>query len=132
MRKNNRQEVTGIVVNAKPSVSKKKLHRFRALLHNILLNGWQNQKWGTANNLIHAIEGYINFIKMVDVVKAEKYQNKLKEIIAKHGYPELKGEPRLIPSAKIENAPQIIETTPTVEIPKYTQPENDKNWWNIF
>lgn len=128
MRKGNRQEVTGIVVNEKPAVSRQKLHRFRALLHNLLMNGWKDQHWGQAPNLIHAVEGYIRFIKMVDTEKSEKFNRQLQAVIQRHGYPEIKENPISRTTAPLTTAPQdtgvllpLRETAPVTA-----------DWWNIF
>ena len=56
MRKNGRQEVTGIVVNEKLSIDRKTLKRFRALLFQIEKDGPTDKKWG-AGALIPSIEG---------------------------------------------------------------------------
>ncbi|MGG7466853.1 retron St85 family RNA-directed DNA polymerase [Chryseobacterium arthrosphaerae] len=125
MRKKHQQKVTGIVVNEKLNVERQKLRKFRALLHNIEVNGWQNQTWGKAFHLINAIEGYINFVNMVNPSKALAFNEKLKAIIAKHGKP-------MAQTVKI-----IPVTAETIEVPKHKEeiaaPKEDKtDWWNIF
>lgn len=84
MRKGRRQEVTGITVNKKISLDRKTLKRFRALLHQIELNGPEGKTWGKGENILNSIKGYSNFIKMVDPQKAEKYIKKVNQIHEKY------------------------------------------------
>lgn len=125
MRRGSQQKVTGIVVNEKLNIERNKLRKFRALLHNIEINGWQNQTWGKAFNLINAIEGYINFVNMVNPSKALVFRNKLNLIIAKHGKP-------LVEILKV--VPKIKEPVEGDDIEKeILQPKEVKeDWWNIF
>lgn len=125
MRKKHQQKVTGIVVNEKLNVERQKLRKFRALLRNIEVNGWQNQTWGKAFHLINAVEGYINFVNMVNPSKAVIFKEKLNVIIAKHGKPV------------VEPVKTIVNTVETIEIPEGKEeiitPKEDKtDWWNIF
>ncbi len=125
MRRKHQQKVTGIVVNEKLNVERQKLRKFRALLHNIEVNGWQNKTWGKAFHLINAIEGYINFVNMVNPSKAMAFKEKLNTIIAKHGKPVVE-----IP----KEIPEPLETIEVSEAKeKITAPKEDKtDWWNIF
>ncbi|MGE8556707.1 MAG: retron St85 family RNA-directed DNA polymerase [Chryseobacterium jejuense] len=125
MRKKHQQKVTGIVVNEKLNVERQKLRKFRALLHNIEVNGWQNQTWGKAFHLVNAIEGYINFVNMVNPSKAMIFKEKLNTIIAKHGKPV------------VETVKTIVDTVETIEVAEVKEemitPKEDKtDWWNIF
>lgn len=125
MRRKHQQKVTGIVVNEKLNVERKKLRKFRALLHNIEVNGWQNQTWGKAFHLINAVEGYINFVNMVNPSKALVFKEKLKTIIAKHGKPIVEVR---------KTIPEIAETIKVSEDKEeITTPKEEKtDWWNIF
>ncbi|MCC8155557.1 MAG: reverse transcriptase family protein [Tannerellaceae bacterium] len=87
MRKGGLQKVTGIVVNEKQNIQRNELRKFRALLHNIEANGWKDQKWGNSVYLPRTIEGYINFVKMVNPEKGKKFEEQLLKIVYKHGYP---------------------------------------------
>lgn len=131
MRKGGLQKVTGIVVNEKLNIDRNRLRQFRALLHNIEMNGWKDQKWGRANNLIHAIEGYIHFIQMVNPDKGAKFKEQLAKILEKHGYPEI-DESRFYSKVKSQE-PEKVEPVAKAEPvqPKPEQP-NGKDWWNIF
>lgn len=82
MRKGSRQEVTGIVVNQKPSINKKTLKQFRALLYQINQDGLEGKQWqGNSDNLLDRILGYAHFINMVDKTKGQKYLSQIEDII---------------------------------------------------
>ena len=85
MKKGARHEVTGVVVNEKPSVNRKELKRFRALLYQIEQSGLEGKSWhGKSENLISVIWGYANFIKMVDEQKGAKFMEQIKAIMEKY------------------------------------------------
>lgn len=125
MRNKHQQKVAGIVVNEKLNVERQKLRKFRALLHNIEVNGWQNQTWGKAFHLINAVEGYINFVNMVNPSKALVFKEKLNAIIAKHGKP-------MVETVKIIPVPTEIIEVPERKEEIITPKEEKTDWWNIF
>ena len=85
MKKGSCQEVTGVVVNEKPSVNRKELKKFRALLYQIEQSGIEGKSWhGKSENLVAVIWGYANFIKMVDADKGAKYMVQVKSILEKY------------------------------------------------
>jgi len=130
MRKGNRQKVTGIVVNQKQNVERSQLRKFRALLHNIDTKGWNGQQWGSTDQVIYAIEGYINFVKMVNPEKGMRFTEQLQRITEKHGYP--------ITGQKTEGPVEIPETKKISKETPIIPPENKKtnadneDWWNIL
>lgn len=69
MRSAQRQSVTGIVVNEKPSLERDTLRRFRATLFQVEQDGPAGKQWNGNTNVIDALEGYAQFIKMVDAAK---------------------------------------------------------------
>jgi len=69
MRSAQRQSVTGIVVNEKPSLERDTLRRFRATLYQVEKDGPAGKQWNGNTNVIDALEGYAQFIKMVDAEK---------------------------------------------------------------
>ncbi|MDQ1835402.1 reverse transcriptase family protein [Massilia scottii] len=69
MRDAQRQMVTGIVVNQKPSLERETLRRFRATLFQLEKDGPEGKQWNGNTNVIDALEGYAQFIRMVDPVK---------------------------------------------------------------
>lgn len=146
MRGGGLQKVTGIVVNEKLNVERNQLRKFRALLHNIETNGWNGQKWGQAHNLIHSIEGYIHFVKMVNPEKALRFQSQLQRIVSRYGYPPIDESSffnRSNESDGRDNGNGGENTN--AAIPEIPKPENNsaagnkpsngadnKEWWNIF
>jgi RNA-directed DNA polymerase len=64
-----RQEVTGLVVNARPGVPRDKLRRFRATLFQVERDGPEGKSWHGNRDVIAALEGYARFIYMVDADK---------------------------------------------------------------
>ena len=73
MSKGNRQEVTGVVVNEKAGIPRKKIRAFRALLHQIEKDGPEGKKWGESPDLLASIHGFARYIYMVDPGKGKKY-----------------------------------------------------------
>ncbi len=69
MRDSQRQGVTGIVVNQKPSLERDTLRRFRATLFQVEKDGPDGKAWNGNTNVLAALEGYANFVKMVDPAK---------------------------------------------------------------
>lgn len=76
-----RQEVTGIVVNETPSVSRKKLKQFRALLFQIERDGLKGKRWGKSNNIIASIRGFANYVAMVNPKKGLPLKNRVERIL---------------------------------------------------
>jgi len=71
MRKGQRKEVTGIVVNEKPNLSKKKLKAFRALLYQIEKDGPQGKNWGDSPDVLASAEGFARYVYMVNPQKGK-------------------------------------------------------------
>ncbi len=66
MRAGARQEVTGIVVNDKPSVSRRERRNLRAALHRAAHQGLAAATWHGVPADRDTLVGYANFVKMVD------------------------------------------------------------------
>ena len=126
MRKGMQQKVTGVVVNEKLNIDRNELRKFRALLHNIEKNGWQDQKWGKAIHVINAIEGYINYVYMVNPEKGIVLKHNLKNIITKHG------QPTVTKVSIPEQAVPIPASVPEKKEETIVPEEQSGNWWNIF
>ena len=131
MRKGNLQKVTGIVVNEKLNVQRSELRKFRALLHNLESRGWQDQQWGKAKHLINAVEGYINYVHMVNPEKGLQFKKQLEGIVLKYGYPVVETTAREVKSAEPVPEPKPIETQTALPSNKPIAPATG-DWWNIF
>lgn len=94
IRSSRRQEVTGIVVNRRVNISRKLLRRFRATMRQIELDGPQGKCWCNGGDVIAAIEGFANFVAMVDADKGAKYQQRVAAIVQRYGRPERPGQRR--------------------------------------
>ncbi len=85
-RKGSRQEVTGLVVNSgRPTVPRKTLRKFRALLFQIEKDGPEGKAWTPGTNVMHSIRGFANFVSMVTPDKGKKLAEQVDRIVAKHG-----------------------------------------------
>ncbi|CAM4110317.1 MULTISPECIES: retron St85 family RNA-directed DNA polymerase [Flavobacterium] len=125
MRNGMQKKVTGVVVNKKLNVDRLQLRKFRAVLHNINQNGWKDQQWGKAIHLINAVEGYINYVAMVNPEKGAQFKKSLVAIISKHGKPEIE-KPTPIEKEKLI-VPPVLEEPKTI-----VEDQKPGNWWNIF
>ncbi|MGF1728516.1 reverse transcriptase family protein [Photobacterium kasasachensis] len=76
MRRHQKQEVTGVVVNDGLSVDRKTLKRFRAVIRQIELDGPEGKQWGVGE-LFQSLAGYANFVAMVNPEKGIPLQKKL-------------------------------------------------------
>ncbi len=82
MRHHQRQDVTGVVVNQQPAVARKTLKRFRALLHQIETTGPDGKQWGGNPNVLHSIQGFANYVYMVDPDKGTALKQRVQRILA--------------------------------------------------
>ena len=84
--KGRQKEVTGIVVNEKPSISRKKLKAFRAVLYQLEKDGPEGKHWGDSDDVISAVKGYADFVNMVDPKKGMDCREQVQRIIKKHAW----------------------------------------------
>ena len=88
MKRHQRQEVTGVIVNEKPNLNKKSLKRFRALLYQIEKDGLQGKSWNGGSNVLAEIDGFANFIYQIDKVKGAVYKERVAKILGTYNYKE--------------------------------------------
>lgn len=138
IRKSRRQEVTGIVVNEKLSISRKKLKAFRAVLYQIAKDGPKGKRWGNSDDVLLSIQGYANFIAMVDPEKGRPYQEQVQRILTGFSWtaPEpVKYPPKETPvpgrltASKLE--PEKDEELVGVSTRKQP-PAKKKPWWKFW
>lgn len=84
MRDGMRKEVTGVVVNEKTSVDRETLRNFRALLHQIELDGPEGKTWGDSEDVLTAALGFASFVQMVDPEHGAPLHAKVLELCQKH------------------------------------------------
>ncbi len=82
MNKSKQQKVTGLIVNQKVNISRNILRRFRALLYQIENEGFAGKYWEHYQNdtLLNFIEGFSNFIWMVNPEKGQLFREQVKRI----------------------------------------------------
>jgi retron-type reverse transcriptase len=74
------QEVTGVVVNSKLNVSREILRRFRATLYQIEKDGLRGKHWGQSNDILASLQGFANFVYMINPEKGAKFQEQVRRI----------------------------------------------------
>ena len=121
-----RQEVTGIVVNERPAIQRSTLKRFRATLFQIDKDGPGGKTWGNSPDVIAAVEGFANYVAMVDPAKGKPLQDKARSLVRRYGkkeVPQPKRQKRTSPCAASKSASK-------------TMPDNadqdQKPWWKIW
>ncbi len=119
MRKGSRQEVTGVVVNQKPNVCRKKVRNFKALLFQIEKDGIKDKTWqGSGDNLLATIKGYAHYIAMVNPELGKPLVARVEAILKQYHYKHIIKHPAKKPVQKA--APE------TTEVPK------KKPWWKFW
>lgn len=66
MRRSNRQEVTGVTVNVRPTVSRREVRELRAILFNVARHGLESQNRDGHPNFAAYLRGRVEFVSMVD------------------------------------------------------------------
>lgn len=66
MRKGRRQEVTGVVVNTRPSIAREDWRQLRAILHNAAKQGLQSQNRDQRPEFAAHLAGRVAWVRMVD------------------------------------------------------------------
>jgi RNA-directed DNA polymerase len=84
LRKSRQQEVTGVVVNSQLNVSKKELKRFRATLYQIEKEGPEGKHWGNSTDVMASIQGFANFVAMVNPEKGAEFLEQIQRIKGKY------------------------------------------------
>lgn len=148
LRKNSRQEVTGIVVNEKLSLDRKTMRRFRAVMFQVEKDGPAGKRWGQAEDVLAGLAGYAHFIHMVDPERAAPFLAQLQRIYDKHGKPNqvLGGQklapnwqrfdPNREPSAPVAAKDEAVTpplTAPEAEPEQAAEtPQENKRWWKFW
>jgi hypothetical protein len=85
LRRNAAQQVTGIVVNDRPSVPRAEVRRLRAILHGARQRGLAAQNRDGRTNFLAWLRGKIAFVKMAQPEVGEKMFQELALILARDG-----------------------------------------------
>jgi retron-type reverse transcriptase len=82
MRQGRRQEVTGLVVNVRPTVPREEIRRLRAILHNAERSGLDAQNRENVPDFAAHLRGRVAFVEMVDKERGEKLRAALNRVLA--------------------------------------------------
>lgn len=126
MRKGDKHEVTGIVVNEKLSLDRTTLRKFRALLHQVEKTGLANKSWGKGKNIISSMEGYANFVYMVKPELGAKLKATLGTLLQRE---DIKAEARGLWTGE-STAKKITPQISTTPLNNPITP-SDKPWWDV-
>lgn len=107
--KSRQQEVTGVVVNSKLNLSREILRRFRAALYQIEKDGLRGKHWGQSNDLIASLQGFANFVYMINPEKGAKFQEQIRRIKDKYGH----GQDKAASVSEPMNLSDVIALTDT-------------------
>ncbi len=80
MRKGAQREVTGIVVNEKPNISRRKLKEFRAVLYKIEQDGPAGRTWGKGKDLFRSLQSFAAYVAMVNPEKGKLLMRRVRAI----------------------------------------------------
>jgi RNA-directed DNA polymerase len=128
IRRSRRQDVTGVVVNSKPNVSRQELKRFRATLYQLEKDGPVGKRWGHSQDVIASIQGYANFVFMVNPEKGAEFQQRVRSIVEKYNWVPVKTERR--PSAQTSASPQLVDASSAAG-EQAAEPSREK-WWKLW
>lgn len=105
--KSRQQEVTGVVVNSKLNISREILRRFRATLYQIEKDGLKGKHWGQCHDIIASLQGFANFIHMINPEKGAKFQEQVRGIKEEYG----RGQARVDSVNEPITLPDVIALT---------------------
>ena len=136
LRRAGRQQVTGIVVNEFPNIDRKTLRRFRATLFQIEKDDPDGKRWGSSDDVIAAVEGFANYVAMVNPEKGAPLQERARALVAEHGkQPAPPKRPRPTPKPPVVDPPELA-AEPETENAKSTRASKKaakkKKWWKFW
>jgi len=114
MHKGQQQEVTGVVVNDKISVNRKKVRQYRALLHQLSKKGIEGASWdGKTERLLARALGYGRFLAMIDRERFMPMLKQMESLATRYGYQH---EIRFQPQSKVN-----VEKSSPAKTPRTSQ-----------
>ncbi len=126
MRRNARQEVTGVVVNEKPNIPRAKLKQFRAVLHHIETKGLVGAHFGQGH-ILESIQGFANYALMVTPEKGAALKAQVAAILAKPEWQEHLKINRMKAATKNPVAGLTVAEPAAVDISLETT-----EWWRLW
>jgi RNA-directed DNA polymerase len=73
------------VVNEKLNVDRATLQKFRATLYQIEKDGLAGKQWGKGDDVLMSIEGFANYVAMVNPAKGSDFLAQVKRIKKLYG-----------------------------------------------
>lgn len=131
IKKNKCQEVTGVVVNDILGVNRRDLKRFRATLFQIEQDGPEGKCWGKSKDLFRSIQGYADFIYMVNPKKGQLYREQVRRIREKHGFSFVQSKTPTTPQTPITSDDPRPQVKPEPES-KPQKSESKNSWYKLF
>ena len=122
MRKGDKREVTGIVVNDKLSLDRETLRKFRALLHQISVSGLAGKQWGKGN-IVSSVEGYINYVMMVKPETGQQLKDKWHLLLNRD---DIKRQ------ARASATQSIVPPASSSGKENNTTNDGEKPWWDVL
>jgi len=126
LRKGARKEVTGIIVNDKPSVNARELDRFRALLFQIEKDGIAGKQWKNSSNLMASMKGYASFVAMVSPEKGKPLTERVNKILAANQFVHV-----IKHKSKAMLAKEVAKNTKDTNSSS-SSGEGKKPWWKFW
>jgi RNA-directed DNA polymerase len=123
MRQSSQQEVTGIVVNQKPSIDKTMIKRFRAVLFQIEKDGPDGKHWNNSRDVLASLRGFANYLYMVDPPKGAPYQRRVGALLDKYEWR---------PAPVQRPIPPNNVTKPTAETTDRPNEITQRPWWKLW
>ncbi len=140
MRRGRQQEVTGVVVNDRPSVDRATIRKCRATLFQIEKDGPAGKRSGTGRDLLASVHGYACFVAQVDPQRAAPLLAQVRRIFEKHGRP-LRGAPAGGKRPDAADAAEAVEASKPqagaaqpegTGAPEAAPPAKKKPFWKLF
>jgi retron-type reverse transcriptase len=82
LRKNARQEVTGVVVNATPHLARDEVRRLRAIVHDVEKRGWDAANREGLAHFPSWLRGRLAYLQMIDPVRGATLSQRLDAVAA--------------------------------------------------
>jgi RNA-directed DNA polymerase len=138
LRTGRRREVTGVVVNEKPSVPRALMRKFRAFLFQLDKDGPAGRKWGQREGIavLASAVGFASYVAMIDPARGKPLLEQARAAARKHGWKGPKPPPRKPPQAPAPMPTGAPAPEPTIH--PTTEPTTEgaepkkKKWWQIF
>jgi retron-type reverse transcriptase len=135
LRKSRRQEVTGVVVNETCTISRDTLKKFRAVLFQIEKDGPEGKSWGNTPDVIAAIEGFANYVAMVNPEKGTPLQAQAQALVNRYGkkpQPKPRRKPSQGEAAATAPSDEAFASPAAAESALPSAPAKKKPWWKLW